>query len=253
MQWLRSILFTIWAYGLVLVLGILFLPALLMPRGATLFGIRTWARMVRWGLRWIAGIKTELRGMENIPDGPVIYAPKHQSMYDVITPFLVFDAPALIMKRELLYYPIFGWFALKAEMIPIDRAGTVRTLKRMMAAAGERVEQGRPILIFPEGTRRLPGAPPIYKSGVFGIYRSLDIPIVPVATNSGLCWQRKGIFRRKGTIVFEALPAIETGLDRRVLLARLETSIEDGTDALLDEGLALQGRSRKDLPDHEPD
>ena len=109
--------------------------------------------MAHWGLRWIAGIRTEFRGLENIPDGPVIYAPKHQCMYDVLAPFLIFEHPAIVMKRELLYYPIFGWYSLKADMIPIDRGGTLKTIKRLMAAAKVRTDQGRQVLIFPEGTR----------------------------------------------------------------------------------------------------
>ena len=165
---------------------------------------------------------------------------------DVVISFVLVPEPTSIMKRELLWYPVFGWYALLAKNIPIDRGGTTKTVRKMLAVAKQRADEGRQVMIFPEGTRRAPGAKPSYKPGVFGLYDKLGVPLVPVATNSGLCWHR-GFRVQPGTIVYEALPAIEPGLDRKTLMARLEDEMEAASMRLLDEGLAVQGRSRADL------
>ena len=243
MRVVTSLLFVIWMYLWMAVLGLLFLPALVLPRPATLLGIRVFTRVVGVGLRLICGISTEIRGREHMPEGPVIYAGKHQCMYDVFIPFLVMRDPAIIMKKELLWYPFLGWYALKAAMIPIDRAGTTKTLKAMVAAAKERADNYRQIVIFPEGTRKAPGAPPDYHAaGLSALAKAIEAPIVPVATNAGLCWPGRGLLRRKGKIVYQILPPIPAGLPRRDLMTRLQAELEAGTDALVKEGLAVQGR-----------
>ena len=230
------------------ILGLIWLPALLLPRAVTRFGIRLWVRLVRWGLRWICGVRTEFRGLEYLPKGPALIAAKHQCMWDVLIPFLILPDPAIILKRELLWYPFLGWYALKASMVPIDRGGAAKTLKKMLAAAKIRVQAGRQLVISPEGTRQPPGAPPDYKSaGVSSFYKYLDVPLVPAATNFGLCWPRKGITRRPGLAVYEFLPPIEPGLDRKALMETLQTRIETACDRLLDEGLTNQNRTRLDL------
>ncbi len=245
---MRSLVFVIWMYGLMAVMGLIWLPSLLMPRAAIRFGIRTYVRLLKWGLRWICGVHTEIRGLENLPDGAALIAAKHQCMWDVFIPFLVMDDPAIIMKRELLWYPVLGWYALKSDQVPIDRGGAARTLKKMIAAAKARIAQGRQIVIYPEGTRRAPGAPPDYKpAGVTAFYRQLDAPCVPAANNFGLCWPRRGFIRRPGRIVYEILPPVPSGLDRKAMMTELECAIESASDRLLDEGLAAQDRARSDL------
>ena len=233
-------------YGWGIVLGIVCLPLLLFGQKAAAFCTRLWSRLMRFGIWWICGVKLELRGKENLPDGAYICAGKHQSTMDVIISVLLVPEPASIMKRELLWYPIFGWYAWLGKNIPIDRGGMASTVKKMQALAKVRVDEGRQIMIFPEGTRRAPGAEPDYKSGVFGLYKKLGVPVAPVATNSGLCWHR-GFKVRPGTIVYEALPAIPPGLDRKELMGRLETELEVASERLLDEGLRVQGRTRADL------
>ncbi len=248
MNTLRSLLLAAWMYGLLVVMGTLWLPSLVMPRGVLLFGVRLYVRLVRAGLRGICGVRTELRGLDNLPDGAALLAGKHQCMWDVYVPFLMRPDPAIILKRELLWYPFFGWYALKLRMLPIDRAGAAKTLKSMVVAARERVAGGRAVLIFPEGTRRPPGAEPAYQAaGVSALYRDLGVPCVPVATNSGLCWPGRGFTRRPGVIVYQVLPAIPPGLDRKVFLAQLKAALEPASQALLAEGLAVQGRVRSDL------
>lgn len=244
---IRSIIYVFWLYGSILVLGVIWLPAFLMPRQASMTGMKVWAAGARWALRWICGVRTEFRGLENLPEGPCLVASKHQSMYDILMPFLFLKDPAYVLKRELMFYPFFGWYAWKADMIPINRGGYIKTLKMMIKRARREVDRGRQFLIFPEGTRRPPGAPPAYKSGVVAMYKEIDKPCVPVALNTGLCWPRKGITRRPGLIIFEILPPIEPGLPREEFMERLQSAIEPASERLLDEGLAAQGRDRSSL------
>ena len=241
--WLRSILYVLWLYGSLAVIGIAFLPAMILPRKATRFGMTCWAAAARWGLRWICGVTTEVRGIENLPDGPCIVASKHQAMYDTIAPFLFLPDPAFILKRELMFYPIFGWYAWKSRMIPIDRGGALKTLKIMAKRAKEEATQNRQILIFPEGTRQAPGAKPDYKPGVVMLYREMDVPCVPIALNTGLCWPAKGIKRIPGKIVFEILPPIPSGLNRKEFMQRLQSDIETASERLLEEGLRAQNKA----------
>ncbi|MEM9739419.1 MAG: lysophospholipid acyltransferase family protein [Pseudomonadota bacterium] len=244
----RSSLFVIYMYGLMAVMGTIWLPSLLMPRAAIMAGLRWYSMLVRWGLQMICGVTTEVRGLENLPEGAFIYAAKHQCMWDVFVPFLILRDPVITMKRELLWYPFFGWYALKSEMIAIDRGGAARTVKKMLSAAESRAADRRQFVIFPEGTRHPPGVRAGYfAAGTSAFYKRLGVPCVPVATNSGLCWPSRGFVRTPGTIVFEILPPIEPGLDRKALMKRLEDTIEPASARLLDEGLGAQGRSKNKL------
>ena len=246
---IRSVIYVIWLYGWMAILTILALPTLFLPRAAILWFIRLYGRFVVFGLRWICGSKVEFRGREHIPDGPVLIAGKHQAMLDVFIPFLVFDDPVLVMKRELLWYPGLGWYALKTRMLAIDRTGGAKTMKKMLSAAQTRVrDEHRQMLIYPEGTRLPPGSKPRYKpAGIRAFYKSLAVPLVPFATNSGLCWPARGMIRRPGTVVYEVLPALPEDLNPRDMVIEVEARLEAASERLLEEGLAVQGRSRADL------
>jgi len=248
MNALRSVFFVVYMYGLLVVMGTIWLPSLLMPRSAIMAGLRWYSGLVRWGLHAICGVRTEVRGAENLPEGAFIYAAKHQCMWDVFVPFLILKDPVITMKRELLWYPFFGWYALKSAMIPIDRGGAGRTIRKMLAAAETRAAENRQFVIFPEGTRHAPGVTAGYfAAGTGAFYKRLRLPCVPVATNSGLCWPARGFVRRPGVIVFEVLAPIEPGLERKELMRRLEGAIEPASARLLEEGLGHQGRTLKDL------
>jgi 1-acyl-sn-glycerol-3-phosphate acyltransferase len=231
------------------VLGILALPTLFLPRAALLWFIRTFARLVVFGLRWICGVRVEFRGQEHVPGGPVLIAGKHQAMLDVFVPFLIFRDPVLVMKRELLWYPVIGWYSLKLRLLAIDRDGGAKTMKKMLASAEARVNgESRQMLIYPEGTRSEPGAAPSYKpAGIRAFYKSLKLPLVPLATNAGLCWPAKGLTRRPGQVVYEVLPPLASDLNPKAMLGDLETVLEGACDRLIDEGLTAQGRTRADL------
>lgn len=241
MMAIRSYLFVAWLYGWMAICGLLYLPTMLLPRIVAQRGIRLYAHIIRFGLKLICNIDTEIRGREHLPAGPYIYAGKHNCMLDIFIPFIVADDPAIILKKELLFYPFLGWYALKTAMIPIDRAGNAKTLKSMVSEAKKRVEAGRPVVIFPEGTRTAPGGPPAYQAaGISAFNKALDLPIVPVATNAGLCWPARGTRRTPGRIIYEILPPIPPGLDRKALMARLETDLETASNHLLEEGRAVQ-------------
>lgn len=226
---LRSLLFLLWFATTSVAMAILFLPVLLLPRGATVWMARTWSRLTFWGLRVIAGIGFAVRG--TIPTTPVLVAAKHMSMWDTQALFLLLHQPGIVLKRELLRIPFYGWYLWKAAAIPIDRGAGASALRKMTHAAQAVLREGRPVLIFPEGTRKKPGAAPDYKPGVAGLYGQLGVPCVPVALNSGAHWQS---FRKvPGTITLEFLEPIPPGLKRAEFMARLESSIETATAALL--------------------
>jgi 1-acyl-sn-glycerol-3-phosphate acyltransferase len=229
MIWLRSALFLAWFLLVTTVLSLVFLPVLLLPRGATVWLARIWSRATFWGLKLFAGIDFEIRGEP--PRGPVLVASKHMSMWDTLALYLVLDSPAIVLKSELLRIPFYGWFLWKATAIPIDRSAGASALRKMAAAAKAVLAESRPILIFPEGTRQKPGAPPDYKPGVAGLYALLGAPCVPVALNSGLYWT--GFLKQPGTIVLEFLEAIPPGLKRGPFMTLLEQRIESATTALL--------------------
>ncbi len=245
-----SLLYVVWLYSCGILIGIVALPALLLPRQVMMWVIRVFARLVLFGLRLFCGVKVEVRGREHIPDGPCLVAAKHQAMLDVFMPFLIFKDPVMVMKRELLWYPVLGWTALRTGMLPIDRDGGAKTMKAMLKTAQKRLPegQGRQIVIFPEGTRAAPNAAPDYKpAGVRAFYKALNVPLIPVATNAGLCWPAHGIRRHKGTIIYEILPPMEAGQNPKAILAALEETLETASGRLVSEGLAMQGRTRADL------
>lgn len=213
--------------GLPLVLA----PPLWMMRFGT-----EWARASLWLLRICVGLDHEVRGRERLPNGPVLIAMKHQSAWDTFAAPLLFPRPAMVIKRELGWVPFYGWYLLKAGMIPVDRGGGAKALLRMVAACKAALARQRSILIFPEGTRSLVGAGPRYQPGVAALYAALQVPLVPVAVNSGLFWGRRAFLKRPGRIVVEILPPIPPGGDRRAVLAELEARIEEATARLVSEG-----------------
>lgn len=236
MLYLRSILFQIFFWTFSVLINLVWLPSLLMNRRAVARGMEIWASVSFWGLKHIAGLDFEVRGRENIVPGAALYASKHLSMWETIAAHILLNDPATIMKRELLYVPVYGWYAQKCEMIVIDRSAQAAAIRKMIADAKSRAAAGRPILIFPEGTRKEMGAEPDYKPGVAALYGALDLPCVPMAHNSALYWPRRGMLRRPGRIVVEFLPAIPPGLKRAEFMAELQARIETATARLLAEG-----------------
>jgi len=235
---LRSLLFNLAFY---LNLGVLLIGAflaLVLPRRAVLDMAKLWGRTSVWLLRVICGTRVEFRGLEKLPKGALIVAAKHQSTWETFALLRLFDDFTFIVKRELMWIPIFGWCMAKGRMIPVDRSAGSQALGAMTKRAREEIRTGRQLIIFPEGTRRPPGAAPRYKFGVAHLYAEVGVPCVPVALNSGLFWPRRAFLRLPGTIVVEFLDPIPPGLDKDVFFKRLQTDIETATARLITEGEA---------------
>lgn len=229
----RSLLFNVLFYVTTTLFVVIGSPLLFAPRGWAMAALKVHARFELWLLRAIVGTTIEVRGRGNIPQGPCLVASKHQSAWETFALIPIFRDPALLMKRELFFIPFHGWFSRKFEMIPVDRDKGPAALRRMLREARKRIDDGREIIIFPEGTRRPPGAPPDYKTGIVLLYYALGVPCLPVALNSGLFWPRRSVIRRPGTIVVEILPPIPPGLPREEFLRRLQEAIEGASSRLL--------------------
>jgi 1-acyl-sn-glycerol-3-phosphate acyltransferase len=198
-----------------------------------------WGRTSFWLMRVIVGTRVEITGTEHIPPGGIIVASKHQSIWETFALITVFNDPVYILKRELTWIPMFGWALLRSGMIPVNRSAGSRALQEATRRAKTEITgHGRQLMIFPEGTRRPPGAPPAYKYGVAHLYAELRVPCVPVALNAGLFWPRRSFLRRPGTIRLEIMPAIAPGMDKMAFHARLQETIETACDRLLEQGLA---------------
>jgi 1-acyl-sn-glycerol-3-phosphate acyltransferase len=240
---IRSVLFNVLFYLNLLVLMCLALPTLVLPRRAILEVVRFWARSNSWLLRIVCGVTFELRGLDKIPPGPLLIAAKHQSLWETFALVPLFADPAFILKRELMWLPFFGWFARKAQMIPVDRGARSQALAAIGVRAKIELARNRQIVIFPEGTRRPPGAVPSYKYGVVHLYAECGVACLPIALNSGLFWPRRSLRRYPGTIVAEFLEPIEPGLEKQVFFEHLQQTIETATARLIEEG-ERQLRSR---------
>jgi 1-acyl-sn-glycerol-3-phosphate acyltransferase len=241
MSWLRALLFNVAFFAVTALLGVAGLPLLLAPRAWVMRFGRFWARCALALLKAIVGLDGEIRGREHLPAGPAIIAMKHQSAWDTLILPVVLGDPAVVLKRELLLLPFYGWYALRAGSIAIDRKGGAGALRHMVAAARRAAAAGRKVVIFPEGTRTAPGRRLPYQGGVAALYQALRLPVVPAAVNSGLYWGRRSFRKRRGRIVLAFLDPIAPGLPRREMMAQLETRIEAATAAL--EREALRGQN----------
>ena len=245
----RSLLFNALFYGNLLVHMIVALPTLVLPYSVLRAFIRSYARSSLWLLRVVCGIDVSWRGTENISPGSCIVACKHQSAWETFALFAVLEDPIYILKRELMWIPLFGWYMWKAGLIPIDRSAGMAALSHMTALAQRAVAGPRPrqLVIFPEGTRRTPGARPSYKPGIVHLYARLGLSCVPAALNSGRFWPRRSLLRLPGTIVVEFLAPIPPGSDRAAFLPHLQGAIEAASARLLQEsGISGQGRMMSD-------
>lgn len=223
------VLFSVWTSGIALVCT----PILLGPARWSLAMFHVWGRGLVL-LLGLCGVRVEVRGRENIPTGAAVVAPKHLSMFDVFAQFTWLPGSVFVMKKELGLIPWFGWYAAKVGTIDIDRGGHSAALKAMVRRAKAMFAKGRQVVIFPEGHRGVPGEPGDYKPGVAALYRELEVPVYPVATNSGLHWSAKGMRLKPGTIVYEYLEPIPPGLKRAEFMRILQERIETASNALLD-------------------
>lgn len=237
---LGSLLFNLVFFCWTAIISVLAVPTVLASRDAKYVSAlaRCWTVVIFGLLKVLCRVEYQIRGAENVPNGPCIVAAKHQSAWDTMVFSLLFDTPSYVLKRELLQIPFFGWALARAGMVPVDRAAGAKTLKRMVADARSRLAEGRTLVIFPQGTRVAPGNRRPYLPGVAALYQALDVPVVPVGLNSGLFWGRRSFLKTPGRIVLELLPPIAPGLPRRAFMKRLEDAVEGASDRLAAEAAA---------------
>ena len=235
MSLLRSLAFNVFFYSWTTVIVTAGLPLLLGPRSGVYHLGRLWVRVTMAGLALICGLRYEVRGLERLPKGAFLVAAKHQSAWDTLIFSLLLWEHSFILKQELTWIPLFGLYLLRAGLVPVDRQGGSKALRKMIAKAKAVAADGRPLVIFPEGTRVAPGERRPYHPGVAALYGQLGIGVVPVALNSGLFWGRRSFVKRPGTILLEFLPRIDPGLSRKEFLQQLEASIEGSSTALAQE------------------
>lgn len=239
----RSLAFTVAFYIATALIAFFGLP-FLVSRDAARRYAQMWGRVSIWLLRVVGGTTTEFRGLANVPPGPLLIAAKHQSTLETIALTIPYGRFAFVLKRELMWIPLFGWFLWRAGMVSIDRSKGGKTMAALNAAAAEAIADGRQLIVFPEGTRRPAGALPAYKQGLSHLYAALGVPCLPVALNTGLYWPRRSLRTLPGTAVIEMLPVIPAGLPRQEFQAQMQARLEAATNALLEEGradLAAQG------------
>ena len=234
---LRSTLFNFLFYLCLIGLMLTGLPALVGGRYAILRLARRWGRVSLWLLDKICDTHVEFRGIENIPSGGYIIAAKHQSIWETFALLGFFDKFAFILKRELTFVPLFGWYLLRAKQIDINRSDRRSAFVQATEGARALLQDGGQLFIFPEGTRRPVGAPPVYRYGVARIYDECGVPCLPVALNSGLFWPRRSFLRRPGTVLVEFLRPIPPGLPREEFFETLQHGLETMTARLVTEAI----------------
>jgi 1-acyl-sn-glycerol-3-phosphate acyltransferase len=233
-QWVRSLLFIAQMYLAMAVMAIAFLPMALVSLDWTYRAMHSYCRWVRWTAGWMVGLRSEVRG--TVPDDEVLVAAKHQSFLDIMIIFHALPRAKFIMKKEILWTPVIGQYTKRMQMIAVDRGKRGKAIQKMMddVHAG-RIEPGQ-IVIYSQGTRVAPGVSAPYKVGTAVLYGQLGQPCIPVATNAGYFWPRRGLYRRPGLAVVEFLDPIEPGLSKDAFMADLEQKVETTSNALLKEG-----------------
>lgn len=233
LQWMRSILYIIQATAAMPVIGLVFAPWAMFSKTGAYTACKTYSAWCMWTAGWLIGLRCEVRGQ--VPDGEVVIAAKHQSFLDIMMIFHALPRAKFIMKREILWTPIIGQYTKRMQMIAVDRGKRGKAISKMLEDVNAgRIEPGQ-IVIYSQGTRVAPGAHVPYKVGTAVLYDQLQQPCIPVATNAGYFWPRRGAYRRPGLAVIEFLTPIAPGLDKGVFMKQLEETVENASNTLLDE------------------
>ncbi|WCT73846.1 lysophospholipid acyltransferase family protein [Sphingomonas naphthae] len=218
----RSLVFALLFYAVTTVMSLIAAPMLLMPPRILRGWALAWTRLYRFGARTLLGIELRIEGTP--PTGPAFVVAKHESMFETLVLTDMLDGPLMVLKRELTLIPIFGWALKRYGAIPVDREGSAKALRRMVAAAKAAQASGHAVMLFPEGTRVAHGEAPPLRSGFAALYRAIDLPLVPVALDSGRLWG-KGLIKHPGTITFRFGDPIPPGLPRRAVEAQAHAAI----------------------------
>ena len=230
---IRSIFFYVLMCLWTILLGLLCMPYLIVPSHYLNKPIKIWISGIFFLLKYVCNIVHELKGLENIPLNPILVASKHQSAFETFALFYYLPQSIFIHKRQLFFIPIFGQYLKKINMISIDRAGGVSTVRLMLKQTKIKVSQGYSIIIFPEGTRKIPGAKPNYKPGFVTVYEQIKTKILPVAVNSGKFWPKHSFIKKPGNIIIEFLPLIDSNLPRNQVLMEVQKKIEEATNKII--------------------
>jgi len=228
----RTFAFVVWFYLSMAVVAAGLSPTLLMGHRQAMWVVKLWARVALFGYRWIAGVRVQTLGLDHVPTGGALVASKHQGLLDFVALIAALPNPCFVLKKELNRTPFLGWYGLKTRMIAVDRDGHAKALKDMVRQARDRLAEGRQVIIFPEGTRAELGAAPDYKPGIAALYRDLETPCWPVATDSGVWWPAEGTIPQ-GVATFTFLEPIPAGMKRGPFMVELEQRIETASTALL--------------------
>ena len=232
-RWLLSLVFVIQMYLAMAVLALVFAPWALFSRKGAYVAMHSYCAWVVFTARILCGLRSEVRGTP--PDGECVIAAKHQSFLDIILIFHAVPRGKFIMKRELIYTPFLGQYALRIGCVPVNRGKRGAAITRMKADVAKGAAEPGQLIIYPQGTRVAPGEVKPYKVGTGLLYEQLDQPCVPVATNVGVYWPKRGILRKPGVAVVEFLPPIAPGLPVAEFMKRLQADVETHSSRLMAE------------------
>ncbi len=239
-QWLRSLVFVGQMYLMLPVIGLLYMPGAILSRKGAVRGCKAYCNWVRWTARWMVNLRTEVRGTP--PGGQVLVASKHQSFLDILLIYSELPAGRFIMKREILWTPVIGLYGMRIGCVAVDRGKRGAAIKKMAQDVARGAQKPGQLIIYAQGTRVAPGVAAPYKIGVGVLYEQMGVTCVPAATNVGVFWPKRGIYRKPGVAVVEFLEPIEAGLRKEVFMKRLEEEVETASDALLREaGFPVDG------------
>ena len=230
-QLARSVFFIVQMYVAMFVMALYYTPLAVINRIWAYRGVHSYCRYVRWSASWMIGLKSEIRG--TVPTDEVLVAAKHQSFFDIIMLVSVLPRPKFIMKKELKWAPILGWYAMRIGCVPVDRGKRGSAIEKMKQDVSNGMSLPGQLIIYPQGTRVAPGVQKSYKIGTAVLYEQLGQDCVPVACNVGVFWPRHGFYRKPGLAVLEFLPVIPAGKEQREFMATLEHVIEPASNMLM--------------------
>jgi len=230
-QWLRSLLFIVQMYVAMLVYAVVYFPWMAFSPHGAVAACHAYSRYVKWTLGWMVGLRCEVRGTP--PTDQVLVAAKHQSFLDIIMIYDAIPHGKFIMKAILLYAPLLGQYAYRLGSVPVNRGKKGQAIAKMLADVKKGEALPGQLVIYSQGTRLAPGVKKPYKVGTAVLYEQMGTDCYPVATNAGVFWPRRGIYRKPGVAVVEFLEPIPAGLPKDAFLARLEEVVETASDRLL--------------------
>lgn len=235
---LRSILFNLGFYGGTLGFSLFFMPTLILPRKYCNKVAKFWIRYVINVCKLTVGLRYKVVGKEKIPTYPCLFAVKHQSAWETIIFYDLLENPSVVLKKQLIWIPLFGCYLKKLGVVPLDRSKgrAIQDLKRLLKNSEEAIKRGQSVIIFPEGTRSQPGQEGVYHSGIASMYLHLGLSVIPVAHNAGKFWPRRGFLKYPGEIILEILDPIKPGLSRHEFMRILKDEIETKTQQLVGRG-----------------